>query len=374
MIELSENIYNSRTTRSEPKFKLWRSAGLMLTYKCNCACEFCYYNCNPEKCGLMPVDMVISAWQSLKILAGDGAKIHITGGEPFLYWDHLQQILEEGQKQNLGKVDLIETNGFWATSDKIIRRRLKRLDELGMNRVKVSTDPFHQQYVDIEPVRRLAVIAEEILGPGRLLVRWQKYLENPTDMKNLSPAELEQQYINAIKDYPCRFTGRAAGKLAELIAGKMYITQRPCGSLKDAGFGDGQPSRSHPQASLEAATRPKMANCKSDFLGAKGVHIDPFGNVFSGTCSGIIVGNVNQTPLEDIWKQFDPRRNDLIGTLFEKGPYGLLAQAEKQGYKRTEFYAGKCHLCTSIRQFFHDNGLEESIIGPAECYADIPLK
>ena len=347
MIELSENIYNSRTTRSEPKFKLWRSAGLLLTYKCNCACEFCYYNCGPDKGGLMPVDTAIGAWQSLKILSGDGAKIHITGGEPFLYWEHLLQILEQAQKQNLGKVDLIETNGFWATNDKIVRQRLKRLDELGMNRFKVSTDPFHQQYVNIEPVRRLADIASEILGPKRVLVRWQKYLENPTDMRNLSPAELEQRYINALKDYPCRFTGRAAGRLAELVASK----------------------------SLESLAG---MNCKSDFFGAKGVHIDPFGNVFSGTCSGIIIGNVNQSPLEEIWKQFDPRRGGsrtaptLIGTLFKNGPSGLLAEAEKLGYKRAESYAGKCHLCTSIRQFFCDNGLEKAVIGPDECYADIP--
>ena len=401
MIELSENIYNSQTTRSEPKFKLWRSAGLMLTYKCNCACEFCYYNCSPDKGGLMPVDTAINVWRSLKILAGESAKIHITGGEPFLYWDHLQEILEQGQKQNLGKVDLIETNGFWATSEKIVRQRLKRLDELGMNRFKVSTDPFHQQYVDIEPVRRLAEMAVEILGSKRVLVRWQKYLENPTDMKSLSPAELEQQYLNAIKDYPCRFTGRAGGKLAGLVASTMLVSRasrpriagkmpatRLGGSLKACpersrraeGFGDGQPSRNHPQASAfprgrlpaEAATRPKIANCKSTFLGAKGVHIDPFGNVFSGTCSGIIVGNVNQVPLEDIWKQFDPHSSGLISTLFNKGPSGLLVEAEKQGYRRLEFYAGKCHLCTSIRQFFFDNNIEDSIIGPVECYPDIP--
>jgi len=369
MIELSENIYNSQTTRSEPKFKLWRSAGLMLTYKCNCACEFCYYNCCPEKGGLMPVDTAISTWLSLKILAGDNAKIHITGGEPFLYWDHLQEILEQAQKQNLGKIDLIETNGFWATSEKIVTQRLKRLNELGMNRFKVSTDPFHQEFVDIEPVRRLAGMAAEILGSERVLVRWQKYLDNPTDMKSLSPAELEQQYINAIKDYPCRFTGRAGGKLAELVASTMPTKQSPCGSLKAAGFGDGQPSRNHPQASLEAATRPKIANCKSAFLGAKGVHIDPYGNVFSGTCSGIIVGNVNQTPLEDIWKQFDPQNAIFISTLFNNGPYGLLAEAEKLGYKKAEFYAGKCHLCTSIRQFLLEHGLSESVIGPAECYS-----
>jgi MoaA/NifB/PqqE/SkfB family radical SAM enzyme len=341
MIELSENIYNSQTTRSEPKFKLWRSAGLMLTYKCNCACEFCYYNCCPDKGGLMPVDTAISAWQSLKILAGDSAKIHFTGGEPFLFWDHLQEILEQAQRQNLGKVDLIETNGFWATSEKIVRQRLKRLDELGMNRFKVSTDPFHQQYVDIEPVRRLAEMAAEILGSERVLVRWQKYLDNPTDMKSLSPAELEQQYINAINDYPCRFTGRAAGRLAGLAASK----------------------------SIESLAAMK---CKFAFLGAKGVHIDPFGNVFSGTCSGIIVGNINKTPLEDIWKQFDPRSSGLISTLFNNGPYGLLTEAEKQGYRRKKSYAGKCHLCTSIRQFFFNNGLEESVVGPAECYADIP--
>ena len=323
MVELSESIYNSQTTRSESKFKLWRSAGLLLTYKCNCTCEFCYYNCDPDKGGLMPVETAINAWQSLKNLAGDNAKIHITGGEPFLYWDHLLEILEQAQKQNLGKVDLIETNGFWATSEKIVRQRLKRLDELGMNRFKVSTDPFHQEYVDIEPVRRLAEIATEILGPGRVLVRWQKYLDNPIDMKSLSQTELEQQYINAIKDYPCRFTGRAGGKLAELVANSINKNRASSIEHRD--------------------------NCKSDFLGAKGVHIDPFGNVFSSTCSGIIVGNVNQTPLQDIWKQFDPRSSGSIGTLFNKGPYGLLAGAEKLGYKRAEFYAGKCHFCTSIR-------------------------
>jgi hypothetical protein len=288
----------------------------------------------------MSVDTAISAWQSLKILAGESAKIHITGGEPFLYWERMQEILKEARNQNLGKVDLIETNGFWAIDEKIIRRRLKRLDELGMDRFKVSTDPFHKKYVDIKPIRRLAGIATELLGPERVLIRWQKYLDNPAEMKGISTAELEQKYISAMNDYPCRFTGRAAGKLAELAASKP----------------------------VEKLT---SVNCKSDFLGAKGVHIDPFGNVFSGTCSGIIFGNVNQTKLEDIWKQFHPDVSDFINILFNYGPYGLLEQAERLGYKTAKVYADKCHLCTSIRQFFFDNGLERPIIGPAECYSDV---
>jgi hypothetical protein len=91
--------------------------------------------------------------------------------------------------------------------------------------------------------------------------------------------------------------------------------------------------------------------------------------VFSGTCSGITFGNVKQTKLEDIWKQFHPTQIEFINTLFNFGPYGLLEQAGRVGYKKAKVYAGKCHLCTSIRQFFFDNGLEKSTVGPAECYS-----
>jgi MoaA/NifB/PqqE/SkfB family radical SAM enzyme len=347
MIALLENIYNSQVGRDEQKFKLWRSAGLLLTYRCNASCEFCYYNCSPEKNGLMPVDVAISAWQSLKVLAGDSAKIHITGGEPFLYWDRLVEILHEGKRQELGPLDMVETNGFWAADEGIIKERLKILDGLGMHRLKISCDPFHQEYVDIEPVRRLADVARGLLGEKRVLVRWEKYLDNPVEMRRLSQDELNRQYRAAVKDYPCRFTGRAAGKLAELVA-------------------------------KDTVEQISQANCKEAFLGAKGVHIDPFGNVFSGTCSGIIIGNINQNPLENIWKQFHPANSEFINLLFNFGPFGLLEKAAKLGYKKAKVYAGrpakhwagKCHLCTSIRQFLFDNGLERSIIGPAKCYCE----
>jgi MoaA/NifB/PqqE/SkfB family radical SAM enzyme len=111
------------------------------------------------------------------------------------------------------------------------------------------------------------------------------------------------------------------------------------------------------------------ANCRAAFLGAKGIHIDPFGNIFSGTCSGIILGNVNQMPLEDIWKAFHPETDGLIRLLGEKGPCGLLEEAKNLGYEELPAYAGKCHLCTHVRQFFFDNGMKSEVLGPADCYA-----
>lgn len=339
MKNLTDNIYNRRRGRGERKFKLWRYAGLILTYKCPAACEFCYYNCSPAQDGLMPIETALACWQSLKVLAGDAAKIHITGGEPFLYFEHLAQILTEAQKLKLGAVDQIETNAYWATDEKIITRRLKRLDELGMYKLKISYDPFHAEYISVEPVKRLAEIAVELLGPGRVLVRWQKYLGRPVEMQGIDPAQRVERYKSALADYPCRFTGRAAKKLAGLCASK---------TIKQLA----------------------AANCKSAFLGAKGVHIDPFGNVFIGTCSGIVIGNTNQTALAEIWQGFHPGQNEIIESLFNRGPVGLTENASKNGYEQSPFYADKCHLCWHVRHFFFGNNLYKMVICPIQCYTE----
>ncbi len=338
MFDLSDNLYNRDLARNDPKFKLWRSAGLMLTYKCNAACEFCYYHCSPTKGGLMPVEMCMAAWRSLKALVGDTAKIHLTGGEAFLHWDHLLAIFKQSIREELGPVDLLETNGFWATDEKIIRDRLRRLIDLGLHRLKISVDPFHQEYVPTEPVRRLARIAKEMFGPNRVLVRWEKYLDEDHTTESV---DRDARYIQTYRDFPFRFAGRAADHLGELLA------SNPLESFADI-------------------------RCMADFLGAKGVHIDPYGNVFSGTCSGIILGNVTETPLEEIWRQFDPTQKAFIGTLCEQGPFGLLEEARRLGYEPLSVYAGKCHLCTHIRQFFFERGVFPETVGPADCYRSMP--
>ena len=332
MLDLSDNVYNAGLARDQAKFKLWRSAGLLLTYKCSAACEFCYYHCTPEKGGLLPVETCLAAWRSLKRLAGEAAKIHLTGGEPFLYWDRLVEILSGGRREGLGPVDLVETNGSWVTDGNLVRDHLRTLCDLGVQRLKVSADPFHQEYVDIDRVRLLAAAAKEVFGPQRVLVRWEEGLaacEPVTDRDGM--------YIQAYRARPFRFTGRAAGRLADLLA-------------------------------TEPVEAWAQANCLGDFLGAKGVHIDPYGNVFSGTCSGIVVGNINATPLEGIWNRFTPGQNPLLKTLCERGPYGLLAEAEEAGYQRLAKYADKCHLCTHIRQFLFERGQEAFVVGPPDCY------
>jgi MoaA/NifB/PqqE/SkfB family radical SAM enzyme len=297
----------------------------------------------------MPVEMAVGAWQSLKRLAGEAASVHITGGEPFLNWEHLEAVMRAGKHEKLGAVEQVETNASWAIDAKTIRERLRVLDELGMAKLKISCDPFHQEYVPIERVRLLAAVTEEVLGKERVLVRWQKYLttENTekkklvTDYTEESKIQnLKSKIIECLRDYPCRFTGRAAESVAELTADK---------TIEDLA----------------------VKKCCKSFLGAKGVHIDPFGNVFSGVCSGIILGNVAKEPLEQIWKQIDWRNNEFVDILFASGPVGLLEKVVNLGYKKRRYYTNGCHLCTSIRAFAFERGLWQAVVGPAHCYSDV---
>jgi MoaA/NifB/PqqE/SkfB family radical SAM enzyme len=339
MMQLSDNIYNQRLLRDEPQFRLWRSAGLILTYQCSAACRFCYYNCSPRPSPLMPVEMAVRAWQSLKNLAGEAAAIHITGGEPFLNWEHLEAVMRACKQAKLGTVEQVETNASWAVNEKTIRERLRILDELGMTKLKISCDPFHQEYVPIENVRLLAAFTEGVLGKNRVLVRWEKYLatENTDFTEKSQFQDIKSPIVECLREYPCRFTGRAAGELAELTADK---------AIEDLA----------------------AKNCGKSFLGAKGVHIDPLGNVFSGVCSGIILGNIAQKPLEQIWQQIDWHNNEFVDILFGCGPVGLLEKAVNLGYRKRRYYSSGCHLCTSIRQFFFEKRLYTEVVGPAYCY------
>ena len=337
MFEFHDNLFNLRQDRNQRKLKLWRYAGLMLTYRCTAACRFCYYYCCPQAGGLMSTETAIGAWEGLVRIAGDSAHIHITGGEPFLYFERLAEILHQAQRQGLGGMDSVETNAEWGESEKDIAEKLKLLDSLGMERLKISWDPFHEEFVEVASVRRLTQIAQQILGAERVLVRWQQYLDHPSGIRKKSEQDKKLILQNALRSEPCRFTGRAADVQGPLAA------KHPCDYFQ---------SRS----------------CRNALLSAKGVHIDPYGNVFNGQCSGMVIGNITQTPLDTLWKTWQPDRDDFWKTLYHDGPFGFIEEACRSGYVPQEKYASKCHLCTDIRRFFFDKRHYFPIIAPKECY------
>lgn len=285
----------------------------------------------------MPTETAMAAWEGLLRIAGDTAKIHITGGEPFLYFDRLSDILTQARRLKLTGLDSIETNAQWGEDEHDISEKLKFLDAMGLDRLKISWDPFHEEFIPVESVQRLTAIARKILGPQRVLVRWEKNLDRPSGIRDKTESEKILILKNALTSDPCRFTGRAAQVLGPLAA---------C----------------HPPEYFQ------NRNCQSVLLSAKGVHIDPYGNVFNGQCSGMTIGNITHFPLDVLWQNWQPNCQDFWDVLYHNGPYGFMERACAMGYPVREKYASKCHLCTDIRRFFFDNSDYSPIIAPKDCY------
>ena len=278
-------------------------------------------------------------WQSLENMAGPNAKVHLTGGEPFGNWLGLQAILRGAHAKGL-KAHELETNAFWCVEREEVYQRCRQLKELGIGRLVVSCDVYHQEYIPFKRVELLVQVAQEVLGPDKVRIRWRDFFANPLDISDMNEADRQRAYREAWQKHHERLTGRAAkmiGPLLSLQAGESFVGQ----------------------------------DCHKAILASRHVHIDPAGNVFPGVCTGLTVGNASKKELAKIWEDMVHTEDEIMLCLIRSGPYGLLQVAEKLGYMKNPMgYADKCHLCTEVRGFLWRTGKFEPTIGPVQCYRE----
>jgi hypothetical protein len=333
----------------------------MVTYWCNARCAFCYVYSAPDRGGSLEIADAVALWRGLDELAaaaGKTMRIHLAGGEPFGDWPRLVCIIRAARDAGLTRLEKVETNAFWASDDDLTRARLELLDALGMEKLVVSSDVYHQEYVPFDNVRRCVETARRVLGRGRVRVRWWDFYNDPTSLRGASEPEKAAAYEAAFRRHGERLTGRAAQRLAALLP-------------------------------RQPAAHYAGENCAAEVLQGRHVHIDPYGNVFPGTCSGIILGNAlrpteaggaSSTPearaarpgIAAVWDALvhDWPRHPVVSAVVAGGSHELMRRAMALGYRELPGgYAGKCHLCTHVRQFLVERGHWPEFVGPAECYA-----
>lgn len=339
-----------QTTDSNHKMQPWLQAGLMLSYWCSASCEFCYVSSCPAHSFWASTDRIIDGWRQLDELAiqhGARVKIHLTGGEVFGNWKLLVDVLERARQANLPAVEKVETNAFWAVDDGIVRERLTVLKELDVKLITSDADIFHQQFVPIDRVRRLVNIAREILGPEGIRVRWWDFyeaaVENNLDVNTLELEDVRQLQIDALTRGRERLNGRAAVLAAKLIQGKPI----------EAFTGDA---------------------CEKGILKSKHVHIDPYGNIFPGTCCGIILGSTLCENITDVYDWLDTKgpSGPILETLTTQGPVGMTELARRYGFKPlAKGYVSKCQLCYHIRWTLYQAGQFKKWLGPEQAYPSV---
>ena len=389
--------HQDKTKPTPLRLKRWTFAGFLLTYWCNAQCAFCYVYSGPQKKGLvMDVQHALHLWRGLNRIVDEGGpsygragerycKIHFAGGEPFGEFALMLAIAQAAQRAGLKLFEKVETNAFWAINDKVTREKIQLLKDAGMNMLMISADIYHQEFVPPERCARAARIGQELLGEPGVRVRWWDFLKNhQATQGQLSEAERQTLFAQALVDHRERLSGRAADKLSHLY-------------------------ECHPPEHFA-----KM-NCSEATLGSKHIHVDGAGNVVPGVCSGILWGKVPPSTLirvegdggeggegkekgggddekkggqevisggpwpthfagiDDLWRYANDHwpQHPIIGRVVTGGSYQLYEYAKQSGFTpRPEGYASKCHLCHEVRRWLFNRGQFSQVLGPAEVYSE----
>ena len=305
-------------------------SGILITYKCNAACRHCLYMSNPKKNSLMQLDDARHYFNEFAKLGLKGDVLHIAGGEPFLYYDHLLEIVRTANKAGMAPLNMVETNAFWCRSEDIAKRRFKELKQAGMIHIFFSADAYHQEFVPVEHVRNGVRAAKQIFGEENVYIRHEKFVDDPQDISDIP---------NTIRQIGEQMAGRASGMLAQ------YLEHKPVESF----ISQNCESELHPHQMEQ-------------------VHIDPDGLVFPSKCAGIIFINAKERSLSEAIKSGIYTHNPIMDILISEGPVGLLRLAEKEGYISSAGYVSKCHLCHETRKFLLP--YYSKYLGPKSVYVE----
>ncbi|MFC1713916.1 radical SAM protein [Candidatus Poribacteria bacterium] len=305
-------------------------SGILITYKCNAACRHCLYMSNPGKGSLMAVDDARRYFAEFAKLGLKGDRIHIAGGEPFMYYDRLLDIVKAAGDASMSPLLMVETNGFWCSSTELAMERFEEIKRAGMRRVFFSADVYHQEFVSVERVRIGIAAAKAVFGEDNVPVRHQHSVDDPQD-------------VSHIPDTVRKSRERVAGRAAEALA--QYLEHKPVESFA--------------HLNCERELHPHQM---------EQVHLDPDGLVFPSKCAGIIFINARERSLSEAVKSGEYAHNPIMEILARKGPVGLLSLAEKHGYVPESEYVSKCHLCYETRKALLQDYPE--FLGPEAVYVE----
>lgn len=125
------------------------SVGMLLTMRCNAACDHCCFESGPKSSTTLVQD---DAVRFVRELAEGGATgVVFTGGEPFIVFPMLLAAVTEAGRRGL-RVRVV-TNGFWGNNKDRALSRLKSLQAAGLRTLTVSYDEAHEKWVPRESVR-----------------------------------------------------------------------------------------------------------------------------------------------------------------------------------------------------------------------------
>ncbi len=278
-----------------------RGIHFLLTYVCNFECDHCFLYCGPNSEGTFILKQVREVLHEAREI-GTVEWAYFEGGEPFLFYP----LMVEGIRiaRDMGFRTGIVTNAYWATSQEDAGLWLKPLADLELADLSVSDDAFHHGEEEDNPAKQAMATARRLGMPTDSIS-----IEEPTVEMGI---DKEQERGAPVIGGGAMFRGRAVEKLVDGLPTRPWkeLTECPYEDLRDPGR----------------------------------VHLDPFGHVH--ICQGLSMGNMWETPLSALVKNYDPDSHPICGPLLRGGPALL---AKEYDVEHENQYVDECHFCYLLR-------------------------
>lgn len=283
---------------------------LMVTRRCNMACEHCSVESGPNVRGEPSEAELLSVVRQAGAL-GVGA-INITGGEPMLRGALVVRLVRECRR--LGIATVLTTNGFWGRTPASARRHLRALRRAGLGGLTVSYDRYHAAFMEPHPVRHIAQAASALRFPVNVNV--VRTLDE-TDLAALT-AEVQGLPHVLLRFYDVQPVGRA-----ELL----------------------------PPRSLRSETEGFCSACFFPAVTDDGRVTACNGpSYFARAESPLVVGSLRDHDLATLLERH--RADPILDTIRTLGPAGLRDELRRTpGFEAFPFrarYRGLCDLCHHI--------------------------
>jgi pyruvate-formate lyase-activating enzyme len=286
---------------------------ILVTNQCNAICDHCAPASGPRNRTELSRDEIFSyIRQAAETEPRPGQHLGISGGEPFLNYSRLLEIVEFGAQHGF-RVG-VTTNAFWAWSVDVAIEKLRPLQSRGLWGLAISRSQFHARFVPVDRIRHCLAAAAE-LGLGA--------------------------QIKAIvtRSYPL---SRLLNDLDDAIARAGALVQ----AIPVYPFGRAQ--EQVPESELYLRPGIPMLPCPGPAL-----TINPAGGAMpccnpGGEGELLRLGNIRDHSLAELRQRF--HRDPVLRIIHEHGPGYFVAAIRERGlgHKLRDEYVGVCHLCGQI--------------------------
>lgn len=287
------------------------------TNECNLHCPHCYVNRTKQTINLLEAKTFILSCKSDPKCKID--RIGFSGGEPFLNFDFLLQLIPFCIEQDL-MFDQIMTNGVWWKDEEELINTLQALYDAGYDgKLGVSWDSFHAQKKE----QMITFITQtlKIFGPYSVTVQ-TVHNENKTAYETELKEEIEKLKAEYDTDIP------------------LYILPQ-----------------TYPSDNSKAWQSKKWF--KEDYCQGPGniFYIHPDGNIapccgFANENPELFIGTIDDS-YETIMQNAE--KNKLVQICFNKGLSKYKKQLKKELRKQGKKYPGKCGDICSFCDFAAKN-------------------